>query len=76
MRKAEFAVPSEVMAEFAASMAERELDNSIIGSDEDGDILVEVRYEKEEAESIDELEAYLDELREQIESEDDEDDEE
>ncbi len=76
MRKAEFAVPSEVMAEFAASMAERELDNSIIGSDEDGDILVEVRYEKEEAESVDELEAYLDELREQIESEDDEDDEE
>jgi hypothetical protein len=38
MRKAEFAVPSEVMAEFAGEMAERELDNKVVGADEDGDI--------------------------------------
>jgi hypothetical protein len=46
MRKAEFAVPSEVMAEFANEMAERELDNKVVGTTEDDEILVEVSYEK------------------------------
>jgi len=73
MRKAEFAVPSEVMAEFANEMAERELDNKVVGTSEDDEILVEVTYEKEETKSVDELEAILDNLREQIEDEDDED---
>jgi len=73
MRKAEFAVPSEVMAEFANEMAERELDNKVVGTSEDDEILVEVTYEKEETKSVDELEAILDNLREQIEGEDDED---
>ena len=73
MRKAEFAVPSEVMAEFANEMAERELDNKVVGTSENDEILVEVIYEKEETKSVDELEAILDNLREQIEEEDDED---
>ena len=73
MRKAEFAVPSEVMAEFANEMAERELDNKVVGTSEDDEILVEVTYEKEETKSVDELEAILDNLREQIEEEDDDD---
>ncbi len=73
MRKAEFAVPSEVMAEFANEMAERELDNKVVGTSEDDEILVEVTYEKEETKSVDELEAILDNLREQIEEEDEED---
>jgi capsular polysaccharide biosynthesis protein len=67
MRKAEFAVPSEVMAEFANEMAERELDNKVVGTTEDDEILVEVSYEKEETEIVDELETILDDLREQIE---------
>ena len=75
MRKAEFAVPSEVMAKFADEISERELDNTITGTTEDGEILVEVIYEKEESESVDELETFLDKLREQIEEEDDEDEE-
>lgn len=73
MRKAEFAVPSEVMAEFANEMAERDLDNKVVGISEDDEILVEVIYEKEETKSVDELEAILDNLREQIEEEDEED---
>ena len=75
MRTAEFAVPSEVMAEFATEMAERELDNKVVGTTEDEEILVEVMYEKEETKAVDELEEILDGLREQIEEEDDEDDE-
>jgi hypothetical protein len=74
MRKAEFAVPSEVMAEFAGEMAERELDNKVVGADEDGDILVEVLYEKEETPIVDELEEILDKLREQVEEDEEEDD--
>ena len=71
MRKAEFAVPSEVMAEFANEMAERELDNKVVGTTEDDEILVEVSYEKEETEIVDELETILDDLREQVEEPED-----
>ena len=76
MRKAEFEVPSEVMAKFADEMSGRGLDNTVTGTTEDGEILVEVIYDKEESESVDELETFLDELREQIEEEDDDDREE
>ncbi len=71
MRKAEFAVPSEVMAEFANEMAERELDNKVVGTTEDDEILVEVSYEKEETEIVDELETILDELCGQVEEPED-----
>ena len=71
MRKAEFAVPSEVMAEFANEMAERELDNKVVGTTEDDEILVEVSYEKEETEIVDELETILDDLCGQVEEPED-----
>ena len=73
MRKAEFAVPSEVMAEFANELAERDLDNKVVGTSEDDEILVEISYEKEETQVVDELEAILDNLREQVEGDEDED---
>ena len=75
MRKAEFEVPSEVMAEFAEEMASRYLDNKVIGTNEDNEIVVEVNYEREESKSVDELEKILDNLREQIEEEEEEEDE-
>jgi hypothetical protein len=43
------------------------LDNKVVGTTEDDEILVEVSYEKEETEIVDELETILDDLREQIE---------
>jgi hypothetical protein len=73
MRKAEFEVPSEVMAEFAEEMASRDLDNKVIGTNEDNEIVVEVNYEREESKSVDELEKILDNLREQIEEDEEED---
>jgi hypothetical protein len=76
MRTATFAVPSGVMAGFADAMAERGLDNSVSGTNEDGEILVEVMYEKEETKTVDELEEILEGLKEQIEEEDEEEDEE
>lgn len=75
MRKAEFQVPSEVMAEFTDEMVNRDLDNKVTGTNEDNEILVEVIYEKEESKSVDELEKILDNLREQMEEEEDEEEE-
>lgn len=73
MRKAEFTVPTEVMAEFTNEMTERDLENKVVGTTEDDEILVEVSYDKEEAQAVDELEEILDNLLEGI-GEDDDDD--
>ena len=69
MRKAHFEVPSEVIGNFTEKMTELELENSIVGKNEDGEIEVEVYYEKDESDSVDELETYLEELKEGIEEE-------
>ncbi len=76
MRKAEFAVPSEVMAEFADKLAEQDLDNKIMGTNDDYEVIVEVEYERDQSKEIDSLEEYLNELREQIEEDEDENEEE
>ena len=76
MRKAEFAVPSEVMAEFAEKLANQNLDNEIVGTNDDFEVLVEVEYERDQSGEIDELEEYLSELREQIEENSEEEEEE
>ena len=49
MRKAEFAVPSEVMAEFAEKLANQNLDNEIVGTNDDFEVLVEVEYERDQS---------------------------
>jgi hypothetical protein len=69
MRKASFEVPAEVIGEFTEKMTELELNNSITGKTENDEIEIEVLYEKEESEQVDELEEYLDELISQIEEE-------
>ena len=72
MRKAEFYVPSEVMAEFAQEMANRQLTNTVSGTTEDGEIVVEVEYDKDETKKVDELESILENLTEQLEEEEEE----
>jgi hypothetical protein len=62
MRKAEFAVPAEVMVEFTEKMTDLELDNTLNGVTEDDEIIVEVNYEKDESNEIDQLEEYLQKL--------------
>lgn len=72
MRKAEFEVPSKVMEEFTDEMVNRNLDNTITGTTDDGEIVIEVSYQRDEAESVDALEETLGELREQMEEEEEE----
>jgi predicted HTH transcriptional regulator len=75
MRKAEFNVPSEAMAEFAEEMANRNLSNTVAGTNEDGEIIVEVEYNRDESEEVDELETILEKLREELEEEIEEEEE-
>ncbi len=74
MRKAEFEVPSEVMAEFADAMASRNLNNTVSGTTENGEIIVEVQYERDDSDEVDELEKILDKLCENLEEESEEED--
>jgi hypothetical protein len=73
MRKVEFHVNPEVILEFTEELTDRELTNSLIGITDDGEIIIEVQYEKAEQEEIDELENVLEELNEGLEVEEEED---
>lgn len=76
MRKAEFYVPSEAMAAFADQLAGRRFNNTITGINEDGEIIIEVEYEKDQNDEVDELEEILDKLLAQLEEENEEEEEE
>ena len=73
MRKAEFEVPAEVFGDFAEKLTELDLDNRVLGRNEDDEIEIEVSYSKEEAGLVDKLEDFLEELIENLEEEDEED---
>jgi hypothetical protein len=65
MRTREFEVPTEVIAEFAEALDQHSLTNEINGVNDDGEILIEVSYEKNERESILELMELLDDHKEE-----------
>jgi hypothetical protein len=62
MRKAEFYVPKEAMPEFVLEMTDRKLENTISGVSEDDEIIIEVEYEKDDSDDVDELESLLEKL--------------
>lgn len=78
MRKIEFEVPAEIFADFTEKLAETGLDNRVLGKNEDDEIEIEVYYEKGDSSLIDDLEEHLEELLEDLgtdeEEEEDEDD--
>lgn len=67
MRKIEFEVPSEVMVSFADELASRNLDNEVTGTNDAGEITIEVSYDRDEADEVDELESILEDLLKQLE---------
>ena len=73
MRKAEFEVPQEAMTEFADELASRNLNNTVIGTTEDGEIIIEVEYDKDESDNVDELEDILEKIRIEAEEESEDD---
>ena len=72
MRRKEFEVPTECIEEFSAILGEHELNNSILGTTEDGDIRVTVEYDKEDRNTV----FILDEMIFDYNEENDEDEEE
>ncbi|MBU0487750.1 MAG: hypothetical protein KKA07_11725 [Bacteroidetes bacterium] len=65
MRKIEFEVPENLLADFAAEIADRNLANSIIGATDDKKVVIEIRYERDDADLVDELEDLFEELNEE-----------
>lgn len=74
MRTIEFTVPTEVIVEFAEAMTTSNLTSSLTGTTEDGELLIEVEYDKAENDLVNELEEILEQLANELE-EDDENDE-
>ncbi len=74
IRTKEFEVPSDFIEEFAEALAENELTNEINGVTEDGDILIEVSYEKEERAAVFALTELLDDYYDDEEESEEEDD--
>lgn len=75
MRKVEFEVPSAVFGDFTEKLAETGLDNRVLGKNDDDEIEIEVYYDKEDADVIDELEEFLEELIEGLDEEEEEEEE-
>jgi len=69
MRKAEFKVPQDVAVEFCEELINHSLSNEVTGITEDNALVIEVSYDKEESKEIDELEAHLESLCEELEDE-------
>lgn len=60
MRTKEFEVPTDFITEFAEALAEHELTNEINGVTEEGDIIIEVSYEKPDRANVFALTELLD----------------
>jgi hypothetical protein len=75
MRNVQFEVPQQVIGDFCQKLLESGLNNTIVDYTDDGEIGVEVEYERGDEKTVDDLEEYLDELISEIEDEDDDDEE-
>ena len=65
MKTKELIVPKEIIEEFSDLIAEHEIANSIQGSTEEGEIIVEVQYEKEERQGVYALMELIDDYNEE-----------
>ena len=61
MKKRKFEVTAEQMPDFAAILSEVGLENEIAGATEDGDIIINVYYEKADSSKVLQLMEWLDE---------------
>ena len=75
-RKIEFIVPTDVSTEFVEAITDRHFENTMTGVTEEDDLIIEVSYDKEDSEIIEELEELLETLIENLAEEDDDSEEE
>ncbi len=76
MKSRTFNVPEELIIEFAQVLEKYDLPNSIEGTTDDGEIVIEVDYEDKQRKFIHQLNDLIDDFNEEDEDDDtDEDDE-
>ena len=74
--KKELIIPVDVILEVVDVLLENDIDNEIIGTDEENDtLIIEVQYEKEQRSFIHQIEDLIADEEENDDEEDDEDDE-
>ena len=57
----EFEIPAENMADFSEMLAETELANEVKGTNDDGEIIIEVSYSSKEREKVFDLIQWVEE---------------
>ncbi len=65
MRNQTFYVPKKAIRDFSQLLDDFKLDNTIQGVDDEGDIIVQVFYEKDEEEGIEKLHELVDPFHEE-----------
>ena len=76
MKSRTFNVPEELIIEFAEVLEKYDLPNSIEGTTDDGEIVIEVDYEDKQRKIIHQLNDLIDDFNEEDEDEEDDTDEE
>lgn len=69
--KSEFTVSVDSIVEFAEILEENELENEIIGTTDDNELVIEVHFDKSEIDAVAQLEELLEETEEEEETDED-----
>ena len=64
-RTIQFCVPTDVLVEFAEELVSRNLQATIAGANEEGEILLDLSYDKEDTSEVDKMESFLENLKEE-----------
>jgi thiamine biosynthesis lipoprotein ApbE len=67
-RRITFELPPAIISEFCEELSSTDLENEIMGVTDTGEIIVEVYYDKNESDAVDDLEKFFDELSENMEN--------
>jgi hypothetical protein len=65
-RRIAFELPLAIISEFCEELSTTDLENEIMGVTDTGEIILEVYYDKNECDAVDELEKFFDELLENM----------
>ncbi len=69
--KTEFTISTDSIIEFAAILTENELENEIIGTTDDNELIVAVHFEKSEFDAVVQLEELVESSEEEEETDED-----
>lgn len=68
-RKVEFEVPAALMPKFTEELVSKQLDHQLTGITEDDEIIIEILFNQDDPDEVEELEEFFDDLIENQEEE-------